>query len=88
MRNLILLIIGCIVTYSCHTTQEVVQVAPNIQPKIQQEQVLKRKVAIARFSNETQYAKGIFYEKRMIPLANKLPTSSLPNLQQAKSLSC
>ncbi len=25
--------------------------------------VLKRKVAIGRFSNETQYAKGIFYDK-------------------------
>lgn len=30
--------------------------------------VLKRKVAIGRFSNETQYAKGIFYDKENDPM--------------------
>lgn len=30
--------------------------------------VLKRKVAIARFSNETKYAKGLFYDKANDPL--------------------
>ena len=29
---------------------------------------LKRKVAIGRFSNETQYAKGIFYDKENDPM--------------------
>ena len=29
----------------------------------QEERTIKRKVAIGRFSNETQYAKGIFYDK-------------------------
>lgn len=33
--------------------------------------VLKRKVAIGRFSNETQYAKGIFYDKETILWENK-----------------
>lgn len=45
--------------------------------------VLKRKVAIGRFSNETQYAKGIFYDKENDPmgkqaldiLSSKLATS-------------
>ena len=30
--------------------------------------VIKRKVAIGRFSNETQYAKGIFYDKENDPM--------------------
>ncbi|MBP6611151.1 MAG: penicillin-binding protein activator LpoB [Paludibacter sp.] len=34
-------------------------------------QVLKRKVAIARFSNETQYAKGAFYDKANDPMAKQ-----------------
>jgi curli biogenesis system outer membrane secretion channel CsgG len=33
--------------------------------------VLKRKVAIARFSNETQYAKGMFYDKNNDPLGKQ-----------------
>lgn len=33
--------------------------------------VLKRKVAIGRFSNETQYAKGIFYEKENDPMGKQ-----------------
>ena len=33
--------------------------------------VLKRKVAIARFSNETSYAKGMFYDKDNDPMAKQ-----------------
>ncbi|MGM9773835.1 MAG: CsgG/HfaB family protein [Candidatus Egerieousia sp.] len=33
-----------------------------------QEKVIKRKVAIGRFSNETQYAKGLFYDKENDPM--------------------
>lgn len=33
--------------------------------------VLKRKVAIGRFSNETQYAKGIFYDKTNDPMGKQ-----------------
>ncbi len=36
--------------------------------------VLKRKVAIERFSNEPQYARGIFYDKENDPMENKLWT--------------
>lgn len=35
------------------------------------EMVLKRKVAIGRFSNETQYAKGIFYDKENDPMGKQ-----------------
>lgn len=33
--------------------------------------VLKRKVAIGRFSNETQYAKGVFYDKEKDPMGKQ-----------------
>lgn len=32
----------------------------------QESKTIKRKVAIGRFSNETQYAKGLFYDKEII----------------------
>ena len=33
-----------------------------------QEKTLKRKVAIGRFTNETQYGKGLFYDKENDPM--------------------
>lgn len=41
------------------------------QDNAEAKQVLKRKVAIARFSNETQYAKGAFYDKANDPMAKQ-----------------
>lgn len=35
------------------------------------EKVIKRKVAIGRFSNETQYAKGLFYDKENDPMGKQ-----------------
>lgn len=35
----------------------------------QEERTIKRKVAIGRFSNETQYAKGVFYDKENDPMS-------------------
>lgn len=37
----------------------------------QQDKVLKRKVAIGRFSNETQYAKSVFYDKENDPMGKQ-----------------
>lgn len=37
----------------------------------QTERTIKRKVAIARFSNETQYGKGIFYDKENDPMSKQ-----------------
>ena len=34
----------------------------------QEERTIKRKVAIGRFSNETQYSKGVFYDKENDPM--------------------
>ena len=42
-----------------------------IIPSFGQEKTLKRKVAIGRFTNETQYAKGVFYEKENDPIAKQ-----------------
>ena len=37
-------------------------------PVTAQEKTIKRKVAIGRFTNETQYGKGIFYDKENDPM--------------------
>jgi curli biogenesis system outer membrane secretion channel CsgG len=60
-----------ILTIGCTTQQNVVQVEPQIQVVKNEEQFLKRKVAIARFSNETQYAKGVFYDKANDPIGKQ-----------------
>jgi curli biogenesis system outer membrane secretion channel CsgG len=48
-----------------------VQVEPQIDNAAATGKVLKRKVAIARFSNETQYGKGVFYDKENDPMAKQ-----------------
>ena len=45
------------------TAQKVNKVESSVQEVKKDTSVLKRKVAIARFSNETEYGKGIFYDK-------------------------
>jgi curli biogenesis system outer membrane secretion channel CsgG len=47
------------------------QVESQVQDPVETGKVLKRKVAIARFSNETQYGKGIFYDKENDPMAKQ-----------------
>ena len=59
------------IAFSCTTQQKVVKVEPQIQEIKKEEQALKRKVAIARFSNETQYAKGVFYDKANDPIGKQ-----------------
>ena len=59
---------------SCTVPQQIVQVEPQLQKpqtNVEEEQVLKRKVAIARFSNETQYGKGLFYDKNNDPMGKQ-----------------
>lgn len=43
--------------------------APVVEENVSK--VIKRKVAIGRFSNETQYAKGIFYDKENDPMGKQ-----------------
>lgn len=66
-----------ILLVGCATQQEVVRTEQQTEPAFEtsqppvEENVLKRKVAISRFSNETQYAKGVFYDKENDPLGNQ-----------------
>lgn len=59
----------------CHMAyaQRKVEVVEPVQSptNASNEKVIKRKVAIGRFSNETQYAKGIFYDKENDPMGKQ-----------------
>lgn len=48
-----------------------VRVEPQVETAADNGKTLKRKVAISRFSNETQYGKGIFYDKKNDPMAKQ-----------------
>ncbi len=74
MKKVLLLLLFFSVVLDVYSQRrKVVNVEPQVQEvkAPQQEQFLKRKVAIARFSNETQYAKGIFYDKNSDPIAQQ-----------------
>lgn len=49
----------------------VVEIEPEATVRQESGKVLKRKVAIGRFSNETQYAKGLFYDKENDPMGRQ-----------------
>lgn len=54
--------------------QRKVKVVENANTEIAEsnnQKIIKRKVAIGRFSNETQYAKGIFYDKENDPMGKQ-----------------
>lgn len=67
----VIVLLALLLLASCSTQQKVVQVDQPIQASKSFEPSLKRKVAIARFSNETQYAKGVFYNKENDPLGKQ-----------------
>ena len=75
MTRFLSVIFIALIAISCTTQQKVVQVEPQVQvialDNKPEEQFLKRKVAIARFSNETQYAKGIFFDKDNDPIGKQ-----------------
>lgn len=54
-----------------HRNQNIVQIIDDHKDLVEEKQTLKRKVAIARFSNETQYGKGLFYDKDNDPMAKQ-----------------
>jgi curli biogenesis system outer membrane secretion channel CsgG len=72
MNRYVLLLCPLILAGGCTTTQKVVKVESQVQEISKpMERTLKRKVAIARFSNETQYAKGVFYSKENDPIGKQ-----------------
>lgn len=60
-----------IVVGSFAQKKKVVQTESQVQEIKEEGKSLKRKVAIARFSNETQYAKGLFYDKDNDPIVKQ-----------------
>lgn len=71
IKKLLICLIVLPSTLSCLAQQKVVKTKPQVTEVKSDERVLKRKVAIARFSNETQYAKGIFYTKANDPIGKQ-----------------
>ena len=63
MRNIVLVALALAFCASANAQRKTEIVEPVNVPSADEGLVLKRKVAIGRFSNETQYAKGIFYDK-------------------------
>ncbi len=67
-------IASCITFASCTTSQTVTKTyveKKDTSVNSQDFKGIKRKVAIARFSNETQYAKGLFYNKDDDPIGRQ-----------------
>ncbi len=71
MKKLLIGIAIILIAIGCTTQKSIVRVEPQIQEIQKEEQFLKRKVAIARFSNETEYAKGVFYDKANDPVGRQ-----------------
>jgi len=72
MKQLILCIaVSAIMVGGVAQKKKVIQTESQVQETKEDGKSLKRKVAIARFSNETQYAKGIFYDKANDPIVKQ-----------------
>lgn len=69
-------IILCLTLFSFCSFAQAQRKTKIVEPVIQENpdvggKVIKRKVAIGRFTNETQYAKGIFYDKENDPMGKQ-----------------
>ena len=72
MKNFILFVSVFMLSAFAYAQRKVEIVEPVKQDSaLTSGRVLKRKVAISRFSNETQYAKGIFYDKENDPMGKQ-----------------
>ena len=62
-----------VVFFSCETTTKVSKIEGTLNKNAEPQKFmgLKRTVAIARFSNETEYAKGAFYDKENDPVGKQ-----------------
>ncbi len=71
MKKNLVGIVFLIMAFSLSAQKQIVRTEPQNQEVQNSQQFLKRKVAIARFSNETEYAKGLFYDKANDPLGKQ-----------------
>jgi len=53
------------------SNQNIIETINEVGTPTKETRTLKRKVAIARFSNETSYAKGLFYDKNNDPMGKQ-----------------
>lgn len=70
MKKLILFTLSMIFSVAAFAQRDT-EIIENPVSEQEQGMSLKRKVAIGRFSNETQYAKGIFYDKENDPMGKQ-----------------
>ncbi|MEG0010971.1 MAG: CsgG/HfaB family protein [Muribaculaceae bacterium] len=71
MKKVIFLIIILLGATDVFSQRKVIQVEPAATTQADDNKALKRKVAIGRFTNETQYAKGLFYDKENDPMGKQ-----------------
>lgn len=72
MKKIVLFLTLVAICYEVSAQREVKVVESPIEiSSHENNMVLKRKVAIGRFSNETQYAKGIFYDRENDPMGKQ-----------------
>ena len=71
MKQIITILTLSSITLMGIAQQKVVNTELQVEANKTEKRALKRKVAIARFSNETTYSKGIFYNKANDPMANQ-----------------
>lgn len=70
MRKFFFIVFSLALAFSGFAQKNVIEVEKPTSLE-QGERNIKRKVAIGRFSNETQYAKGIFYDKENDPMGKQ-----------------
>ena len=71
MKKLLMLAVMLTISYGASAQRKTEIVETTVNTVKDDGMVLKRKVAIGRFSNETQYAKGIFYDKENDPMGKQ-----------------
>ena len=71
VRTLILGVIISLGSNTCFAQKKVVVEERTIEQAQPQHKTVKRKVAIGRFSNETEYGKGLFYDKENDPMGKQ-----------------
>ena len=71
MKKVILFFSMFAICLGASAQRKVEVVEPSVQAAQEDGMVLKRKVAIGRFTNETQYAKGIFYDRENDPMGKQ-----------------
>lgn len=71
MKNIIILFLVCWLATDMYAQRKAIEVEPQTTMQSDISKGLKRKVAIGRFSNETQYSKGLFYDKNNDPMGKQ-----------------